>query len=227
MKIALAMRGLVRGPAFTENTFMKEYAASDVDWCSENLNILKDTFKSKGHEIETFLFSWTEQNTIEFVHKNKIDNLVLHKQPTLEDARKIVPAYPSDYGAGCNKIALYGVYMGWKTFFDTLNNSKQTYDYICFCRPDVRIRITDIDPWLSDCCIGPDVETYPINDQFYIAPYEQLIKMADLSIEAYNHGLSQSRNNEAAFMLFLNQRGISHRALSNFTDYNLKGIKKR
>ena len=228
MKVALMFRGIVRGEVLTENPLSNvTYSQDDVNWCVENIEILKETFKAKGHEVETFMFSWSTQNTKELLTKTEIDNVTLVRQPSYEEAGKLVPSYHISPGPTSNRIASYGQYMGWHTNLNMLKQTRRKYDYICFARPDVRIRISDVDTWMTDCLVMPNIETQPINDQIYIAPYEQLIKMSNITLESYVEEMPKHWNPEALLKYYFEERGIKFKLENNFTEYNLRGFKRR
>lgn len=229
MKIAIIYKGIVRGPNVINNWNSSVFSKEDAEWCEGNIKTLNDSFQ--GHEIETFMFSWNIPNTLELVSKNVVDNMIILKQPTTEDAGKIVHQHTSQHGPGSNKVALYGQFMGLQITLNSIKNMESKYlnkfDYICVSRPDLRIKLTNIETWMTDSLVMPDIERYPLNDQFYIASYEQMMKLKDVTVDYLNQILVRSSNSENALENIFNQHKIPFNFSNNFSEYKLRCITQR
>lgn len=143
-------------------------------------NILKLINNFKGLDIETFLFSWKDDNSKAFVNKEYIDNFFLMK----EFESRLIESFFNGKTENNKKYAdIWKSYNSYKMFWQmkyiiSLIHSLNKFDLICFQRVD---KSFEIDKSIIDMAINNDKYyifegcrncNEMINDQFGIAKTE-------------------------------------------------------
>lgn len=222
MKIAVACRGLVRSPGDNDPNVHNQ---ASVDWCMDNLLILKDLLKE--HEVSWYFASWNLPGSIDLTNNIPFDGSVLLRQPTVEEAFSVIPTEPiwfRDPSHYCHrKMGGYGFFCQSKAVMSMIKSTGKTFDHIVATRPDLRIK-TSINEWLNSDFNVPGMSYTHFNDHFNVAPTKSMMDVYDQPYDIIDKITEYSKGTEDQVRNLV--RYSNHKWIKqlNISEYNLRGF---
>ncbi len=226
MKIALAIRGLVRRPG---HNAVDTYDKASVDWCAQNIQKLQQMFSQAGHEVTVFFCSWNVPNSKDLVLQTNNMHFVLLPQPSLEEAFRILPVEPIWFRdpSSCwhHTMTVYGTFAQSNAVMSAIANCGEKFDYICAARPDLIFSVTNINEWLvPDTFMVPAMNFVNFNDHFGIAPADAMIKIYTPTPQELIDTVTMSLDTESVLKNLIEKNGINISTNINITEYQLRDV---
>jgi len=229
MKIALAIRGLVRRPG---QASVDTYDKPSVDWCLENVQGIRGQFIKAGHEVTVFFCSWNVPSAAEFAKELMVHmpaySTLLH-QPTLEEAFEILPVEPIWFRdpSSCwhHTMTVYGTFAQSKSVMETIRDCGREFDYICATRPDINFSVSDINEWIKpNTFTVPAVNFVNFNDHFGVAPADDMIKIYTPTDQELIDIVDQSLDTESVLKNLIEKNNVRIDTNINITQYQLRDV---
>lgn len=199
MKIAIILRGIIRPSA---------------EFVSENITILKNAFKD--HDVDTYLFTWSNQPYKEILDKHQ--DLNISAMPDLKEE----DVYEYFTGKTRTQIAYphaWKAHNSYKQFFQTtyalryVKESRIKYDYIFLSRTDLRLDPGNVETWMSpNRYVVDSTRLYPvIGDQCAMATPDVMLKAWDYrDLSNLNDLYPGSENPETVLFKNMLNNGVCH-----------------
>ena len=223
MNIAIACRGVIRSPG---NNIVGPISPISSQWCVENLDILKESLR--GHNVSVFFSSWSVPGSLHFLEMSKIENFSLMRQPTIDEAFEILPTEPiwlRDPSHNCHrKMGVFGFFCQSRAVMNLIESTGKKFDYIIATRPDLRIRIGNINEWMNDKFMVAGVSYTHFNDHFNVAKHEDMVKVFTQPIDVLEPIVNISRGCEDTLKNLVKSFHIEYERNYNTPEYNVRGF---
>jgi hypothetical protein len=216
MKIALIIRGKVRGP---ENRDAAEYL-------QENVDSLYNCLKPNENEVVKHLCSWNDEHSARIIEKKMFDSYLFLKEPPVEELKKIIKCTTNYAPGNENYAGAYGLFVNTRIILQQLCTDFSNYDYFVLGRPDIRIKI-NLDEWISDDYLMPNLRRngpYSLNDQFFVAkPEVALAAWNFINIDTFNQIVTETADGgfEGVLGNIMKRNGV-RTGFRNCTEYVFK-----
>lgn len=209
MKIALLIKGPVR---------------VDVETAIKNISDFKAFFSN--HEMDEYVFSWNNQDTLDFANRKLAKNIVMLEEPTNNFIYSKLRTNQLRV-LGTNKINAFKHYYTMKMGADFIVNTHRDYDFIFYFRLDTSYNIKRPDLWLDkeNYVCGATHSNLPelagwnlYTDIIGCGPPEIFRKVWDYeSIEKLNETYAQSSFPEDWLKRNIINKNIPHKTLTVFS----------
>ena len=203
MKIAVIIRGLIR---------------PDAETVINNINLLKETFKN--HDTDFFFYTWNNQKYQKIAEE--FPEMEIHAMKELDDAQ-ILTYFNGEtqtqkrHGHVWKPANSYKMF--WQTRLAIINtlDARRGYDYIVITRPDLRIRIDNLEPWFCDDYVMDSAHCHHndrVGDQFGIGKPDVVFGAWNYKIvEMLNDFYLQTENPEEVLYNIIRSNNITTKAL--------------
>jgi hypothetical protein len=171
--------------------------------------------------VSSFLCSWDCENASALgAH---FDSVALLKEPTHEESFNRLPHQPiwfSDSSHYChNTASLYKFFYQSRHIVSEVKNTGIDFDYIVMTRPDLRIRISNINNWLNDYYNVPGMSYVNFNDHINISTRNNMFSVWNYSDEYLDDVVKQSLDTEDVLKKLVTNCGIQSRSHVEISEY--------
>jgi len=229
MKIALAIRGLVRRPGYSS---VDGDDSASVEWCLGNVQRIRDMFVNAGHEVDVFFSSWDVPNARNLsvaltASMNGYSKLLY--QPTLDEAFEILPVEPVWFRdpTSCwhHTMTVYGTFAQSKGVMEAVRDSGKEFDYICATRPDIEFSVSDINDWIRpNTFVVPAVNFVNFNDHFGVAPAADMIKIYTPTDQELIEVVDKSLDTESVLKNLIEKNNVQIDTNININQYKIRDV---